>query len=64
MQSHTIVLTGRGVTLSDVVAARAAYDVVRAGVSMLDGDRPLGPGIETVERALSTGHFEIGGGDR
>ena len=44
--------------------ARAAYDAVRAGVPMLDGDRPLGPDIETVERALSAGQFAIGGGRR
>ena len=35
--------------------ARAAYDAVRAGVPMLDGDRPLGPDIETIERALARG---------
>jgi histidine ammonia-lyase len=39
--------------------ARAAYDAVRAGVAMLDGDRPLGADIETVERALRAGRFAI-----
>ena len=39
--------------------ARAAYDAVRAGVPMLDGDRPLGPDIETVERALRDGRLDL-----
>ena len=44
--------------------ARTAHDTVRAGVAMLDGDRPLGPDIETIERALRAGRFEIHGGLR
>jgi histidine ammonia-lyase len=44
--------------------ARAAYDAVRAGVTMLDGDRPLGPDIETIERALREGRFALEGGRR
>ena len=39
--------------------ARAAYDAVRASVPMLDGDRPLGPDIEIVERALRDGRFDL-----
>jgi histidine ammonia-lyase len=35
--------------------AKAAYDVVRNAVAALDGDRPIGPDIEAIERLVAAG---------
>jgi histidine ammonia-lyase len=43
---------------------RAAYDAVRRDVATLDLDRPLGPDIEIIERALRAGAFSAIGAAR
>jgi histidine ammonia-lyase len=43
---------------------RSAFDAVRHHVTMLDGDRPLGPDIDIVERALRAGDFAAIGSAR
>jgi len=35
--------------------AKVAYDAVRKAVAGLDGDRPIGPDIEVVERLVAAG---------
>jgi histidine ammonia-lyase len=35
--------------------AKAAYDAVRKAVPALEGDRPIGPDIETIERLVAAG---------
>ena len=38
--------------------ARAAYRQLRAIIPMLDEDRPLGPDIDCVQRAVAAGLFD------
>jgi histidine ammonia-lyase len=35
--------------------AKAAYDALRKAVATLDGDRPIGPDIEAIERLVAAG---------
>jgi len=52
----------RGLELATLGAgARAAYNAVRDAAAALDGDRPLGPDIDAIERIVAGGAIGNGG---